>query len=102
MDLSGYTPQFLKRCLERTEARTASDEEIDLAMAFLTQQEAKQLQANNQLEEEARIAEQERDQIRHNIQAHDEYHRKRREGENGPNHDDEGGQDAGQAWKLKS
>ena len=97
MDLSGYTPQFLKRCLERTEARTASDEETDLARAFLIQQEAEQLQANNQLEEEARIAEQERDQIRHNIQAHDEYHRKRREGEDGPNHDDDGGQDAGQA-----
>ena len=91
----------MKRCLERTEARTASDEEIDLARAFLIQQEAAQLQANNQLEEEIRNAEQERDQIRLNIQALDEYHRRRREGEDGPNHDD-GGQDAGQAWKLKS
>ena len=71
MDLSGYTPEFLKRCLERTEARTASDEEIDLARAFLIQQEAAQLQANNQLEEEIRNAEQERDQIRLNIQALD-------------------------------
>ena len=83
IDLSKYSVGYLQMCLRKTEAGIASDREAELARAFLMQYDAAKVQDNRELEEDIRRAEKEREQIKKNMRALDEYHRRngRKDGE---------------------
>ena len=98
IDLSGYSVGYLQMCLRKVEAGIASDREIELSRAYLMQYDAAQVQANSELEEDIRRAEKECEQIKKNMRALDEYHR-RNGGGNGEDREEggQGGQGGGRA-----